>query len=311
MDFLAYLGFRIFVWFVNSLPGRLALLLGSVMGSVAFRAHTKGKELVVNNIMRAFGKEKKEEEARSVALSFYRNMGMGVVEFARLKKIDKGYIEKNVIFEGCAHIDAGLKKGKGVVILTAHFGNWELLNCAMALKGYTMSVVVRPIDNIYMNSFIEGVRTKFGNRMIEKKNALGRITELLRNNGIVGILLDQRAGRKDGIEVDFFGIPAQTSKGLAAVVGRTGSSVIPTFIRREGFSRHRVTFLSPLELSDSGAAAGRIRENTQRFTRAIENFIRKYPEEWFWFHSRWERRKKREGRMALKRARHKWLGLFG
>lgn len=293
MDLLVYIGFRIFVWIVNCLPLDWALNLGSIFAAVAFRLSRGRKRAVVESITRAFAGELTEEEALSVASSFYRNMGLSAVEFARAGRVEGGYIGKSVSFEGIENIDGALERGKGAVILTAHFGNWELLGTALAHRGYPMSVVARPLDNRYIDGYTERARTLFGNKVIGKKNALRRMMGVLRANGIVAILLDQRAGRHESVVVRFFNIPSRTSKGLAAVAMKTGAAVLPTFIHREGLSKHRVVVGSPVDVVSTGSKEGDIKENTQRFTAAIEGFIRKHPEEWFWFHSRWERRKKR------------------
>ncbi len=293
MDFAAYIVFKGFVWFVNLLPLHASLGLGSLIGSVAFRLGGKRRRRVVESILRAFGGDKSEEEATAIAASMYRNLGMSLVEFARFSRLDEGYVERYVSFDGLERIDTALEKGKGVVLLAAHFGNWELLSAALALKGYRLSAVARPLDNRYINACTEGFRTAFGNEIIEKKNALRKMMELLRRNGILGILLDQRSSRKEGVMVRFFNIPAPTSKGLAAVVAKTGSEVLPVYIHRVEGPRHRVVCSPPIELVRSGDRQSDIRENTQRFTAAIEEFIRRHPDQWFWFHSRWERRRKK------------------
>ncbi|MBI5560481.1 MAG: lysophospholipid acyltransferase family protein [Deltaproteobacteria bacterium] len=292
MDFLVYIGFRTFVWFINRLPLNLALTLGAMAGAVAFRLYGRRRRMVVDNIMRAFGGQFSEEEAFSVARSFYRKMGLSIVEFARSERNEKGYIEGNVSFEGLENIVAALKGGKGVVLLGAHLGNWELLSASLSSKGYAMSIVARPLDNPYIDSYAARARTVFGNKVIDKKRALRKMMEVLKDNGILGILLDQRSGRKESVVVDFFDIPARASKGLAAIVMKTHSAVLPTFIHREGLSKHRVIVKGPIDVVSTGDKDADIKENTQRFTGAIEGFIRKHPEEWFWFHSRWEKRKK-------------------
>lgn len=160
-----------------------------------------------------------------------------------------------------------------------------------------MGVVARPLDNPYLDKYTRKVRSAFGATVIDKTNALRSMIKLLKNNGVVGILLDQRSSTKEGVMVDFFGTPAMTSKGLAGISVRTGSVVIPVFIRRlDQGPYHRVECMEPVELATGGDKDEDLRENTQRFTRAIEDFIRRSPEQWFWLHSRWERRKK-TGRM--------------
>jgi len=293
---------------VDKIPGQEEVILRVIAFAHALLENTKGGMVagigllflfwtiikLLGNIERAFKGEKTVGDALGIASSLYRNLGMSFVEFARLGKAGPGCIGENVSFEGLGNIEDGLRAGRGVVFLSAHYGNWELLSAALAWRGYRLSAVARPLDNPYINAYIEGLRTAPGNEIIEKKNAARKMVELLKANRILGILLDQRSSRKEGVEVEFFGIPALTSKGLAAIVARTGSAVVPVFIRRvEGGSRHVVMCDPPLALSDTGDKDFDIKENTRRFTAAIEKYIRLYPDQWFWFHSRWERRKRR------------------
>lgn len=260
------------------------------MGAAVFALGIR-KRFVIGNIMRAFP-GKSLLEASLIARRLYKNMGLSVVEFARMEGLNEAYVERHISFEGLHRIDEALKLGKGVALLSAHFGNWELLSAALAIKGYPLSAVVRPLDNAYMNDFISTRRSLFGNKVIAKKNAFRLMFEVLKKNSLLGILLDQRVSRKEAVTTDFFGMSAPTSKGLAMAVMRTGSPVVPVFLRREGGLRHRLVCMEPLRIAVTGDMERDIKENTQMFTSAIETFVRLYPDEWFWFHSRWERRKR-------------------
>ncbi len=298
MNFLVYIILRFVVFFVNLLPHDTALSLGSFVGSFVFALGGSRKRMILDNIVRAFGGEKTRADAEFIASSLYKNVGMSFMEFARLGLGGAEYLERSVTFEGLSNIDKALESKKGVVLLSAHFGNWELLNLAVINRGYNVSVVARPLDNPYIDNYIKGLRTAGDNEVIDKKNAVRKMIGLLRANRILGILLDQRASRRDGVVVDFFGIPALTSKALAAIVAKTGSTVMPVFIRRAGRDResrgrHVVMCGDPLEIVSTGDKEADVLENTRRFALAIEKYIRLYPDEWFWFHSRWERRKKR------------------
>ncbi|MEE9614148.1 MAG: lysophospholipid acyltransferase family protein [Thermodesulfobacteriota bacterium] len=295
-DFPVYLVVMALVWFVNLLPEGAALTLGRAVGGLAFRLGGERRKMVIKNIKTAFKGEKTEEEMEAIARASYGNLGMSVVEFARLKKLDMRRVEESITFEGLENLKEAVGKGKGVVFLTAHLGSWEMLGPALTTKGYRGSSLVRPLDNGYLDVFVEGQRTMFGNSVIPRKNALRKMLEILRGGGNLGILLDQRSSRRDGVEVEFFGRPAPTSKGLAAVVMKTGSPVVPVFILRENGRKQRVIADMPVEAVLTGDREADIKENTRRFTSAIEKFVRLYPDQWLWLHSRWERRpsKRRE-----------------
>ncbi len=292
MNVLAYILFKVFVLVVSLLPLRSALGLGKILGAVCYRLVGSRRRLALSNIRRAFGDTKSDVEVRAIVSGMFRSLGMMLVEFARLESVDKAYIDKYVSFEGLEHLERAVQRGKGTVCLTAHYDNWELLNAALSLQGFPMGVVARPLDNPYLNSYAEKVRSAFGGRVIDKTNALREMLGLLKGNGVLGILLDQRSSTKEGVMVDFFGTPASTSKGLAAIVLKTDTVVIPVFIRRLNGPYHKVECMEPVKLVQSGNRAEDNRENTQRFTRVIEDYVRLYPEQWFWLHSRWERRKK-------------------
>ncbi len=292
MNILAYILFKAFACLMSLLPIRIALGIGRVLGVVGYRLGGSRRRLALSNIRRAFGDSKSEDEVSAIAAGMFRSLGMMVVEFARLGSVDKAYIDKYVSFEGIEHFEHAAKRGKGAVCLTAHYDNWELLNAALSMRGFPMGVVARPLDNPYLNAYTEKVRSAFGGRVIEKTNALRGMLGLLKDNGVLGILLDQRSSTKEGVMVDFFGTPASTSKGLAAIARKTDSLVIPVFIRRLNGPYHKVECMEPVRLVSTANKLEDMRENTQRFTRAIEDYVRRYPDQWFWLHSRWERRKK-------------------
>jgi KDO2-lipid IV(A) lauroyltransferase len=291
VNFLTYILFKVFALLVCALSIERALGLGKVLGSLGYSLGGSRRRLALFNVRRAFGDGLSDGEARRIVLGMFRSLGMMLVEFARLRSVDKAYIDKYVSFEGLEYFEQAFEKGKGVVGLTAHYDNWELLNAALSLKGFPMGVVARPLDNPYFNKYTEDVRSSFGGTVIDKTNALRAMIRTLKSNGMVGILLDQRSSTKEGVMADFFGTPAMTSKGLGAIAVKTSCVVVPVFIRRIKGPYHRVECIKPIELATGGDKDEDIKENTQRFTRAIEDFVRRYPDQWFWLHSRWERRK--------------------
>ncbi len=292
MNILAYILFKAFACIMNLLPIGVALGLGRALGFVGYRLGGSRRRLALSNIRLAFGDSLSDDRVRDIAAGMFRSLGMMVVEFVRLRSVDKAYIDKYVSFEGLEYLERAVERGKGAVCLTAHYDNWELLNAALSMRGFPMGVVARPLDNPYLNSYTVAVRSAFGGRVIEKTNALRGMLGLLKNNGVLGILLDQRSSTKDGVMVDFFGTPASTSKGLAAIARKTDTVVIPVFIRRLNGPYHKVECMEPIMLASTDNKLEDMKENTQRFTRAIEDYIRRYPDQWFWLHSRWERRKK-------------------
>ncbi len=293
-DYVLYLFVRAFLFVAGRLPLSLALWVGRVLGSAGYMLGATRRGIALDSISSTVGQGKTEAQVTSIAKAFYKNLGMTLMEFARFLRIDKAYIEKYVAFEGEEHALRAVRKGKGVIFLMAHFGNWELLCYALPLKGFKGAVVVRPLDNKYVNALVERKRKMFGTKVLDKGNAMRGMLGVLKDKETLGVLLDQRSSRKEGVEVEFLGRQALTNKGLATLVMKTGAVVVPTYIVREDGPRHRVVCEAPVEIIDSGNKEDDIKENTQRFSHAMEKFIRQYPDHWLWFHSRWERRKRRK-----------------
>src|SRR5262249_33489850 len=178
--------------------------------------------------------------------------------------------------------------GRGLLCLTAHFGNWELLAAAHALTGLPpLNVVVRPLDNPFLDALVAEGRSRAEVRSIPKREALKGVRAALARNECVGILLDQHAG-SHGVFVPFFGQLASTSRSLAVLALKTGAPVVPAFIHRLPGGAQRAPPASPLPLVRTGALEHDVEVNTARFTEVIERQVRAHPEQWFWVHRRWK-----------------------
>jgi KDO2-lipid IV(A) lauroyltransferase len=191
---------------------------------------------------------------------------------------------------GHDHLEQAAARGKGILLLSAHLGNWELLAPSHALTAFPLSIVVRPLDEPLLQRLAERFRRRSGVELIGKRRALHEVAEALRRGRMVGVLLDQNSSRSEGVFVPFFRVAASTSKGLALLSLRTGAPVVPVFIRRVGAGRHRVEVDAPLPVpADRDVLA-----YTAAFTRVIEGAIRRTPEQWFWMHERWRTRPRPE-----------------
>jgi KDO2-lipid IV(A) lauroyltransferase len=200
------------------------------------------------------------------------------------------FLLSRVKVEGVEHLNSAMARGRGVLILTAHFGNWELLAASHVLTAFPLSVVARPLDHPALDRLVARFRARSRAELINKHRALSEILSALRRQRMVGILLDQNASRREGVFVPFFGIPASTSKGLALLALKTGAPVVPIFIRREPDGRHRVIVDPAVPLSPTGDRDRDLVEATAAFTRIIEANVRQWPEQWLWIHRRWKTR---------------------
>ena len=227
---------------------------------------------------------------RRLARRAWQHLGMMLVELARslARPLDATLAELRL--DGLEHIRGVMAEHGRALVLTAHLGNWEYLTASHRLMGYPLAIVVRPLDSPLLDELAASLRRKSGAELIDKRGALRPVLEALRRGGLIGILLDQNATRREGVFVPFFGRAASTSRSLALLALRTGTPIVPIFIRREGVGRHRVTIEPPLALPVANDLEGAIVELTARCTARIEAAVRQTPEQWLWSHDRWRTR---------------------
>ena len=279
-----------FYIFLNILPQKLSLKIGRLLGVLFYKIDKKHRKHTLNNLKIAFP-DKSEKELNDISVKFYKNLGMVFVEIFRLDKYNESnidyFVESN--FESIKNI-----YGKqGILLLTAHFGNWELLAKTFGLKGYKGSVLARPLDNLYIEKILYRLRTASGNKVIyNRENAVKNIISALNARGIVGFLPDENASKRIGVFADFFGIKACTMPGMANIAAKTKLPVIPAFIVRinEKESKHRLIIEPPLDIKYTGDRKTDTMNILKIFNEKIEDIIKQYPEQWFWIHNRWKTR---------------------
>jgi KDO2-lipid IV(A) lauroyltransferase len=202
--------------------------------------------------------------------------------------ITKDNIHKWAEVEGLENYQSAITRDKGVLSIVAHFGNWELMTIAVPFYLKPMYIVYRPLDNKIIDNIVEYVRTIQGNEMIPKGGSGKKIMELLKENNIIGILSDQNVSRREGVFVDFFGRTACTGVGLAVMAMRSGAPVIPAFMARQKSGKYKLILKPAIEAVCTDDYEADLVINTQRFTKIVEDVVREYPEQWFWFHQRWK-----------------------
>lgn len=290
MDYFLYIIARCFVGFVNILPVSVALWGGRVIGRFFLIVDRRHRELVARHLGIAFGNEKSPKEIKTILRKNYAHMGMLLVEFCRQRKLTKENIGKVITEDGLAPLREALKEGKGVVMLGGHIGNWELTGFSLSVYGIPISAIARPLDNRYLNGFVDETRSRLGQRIIAKKGAIVHILRALKNGGAVGMIIDQNAG-VEGTFAEFFGKEASTSDATALLAMKTGAPVLPVASFRDGNKfRHKFVIGDRIEIVNTGDVEADKKENLRRFNRAFENTIRQCPEQWLWVHKRWKTR---------------------
>lgn len=248
---------------------------------------TKNRLITLHNLMRSFP-EKNLEEIIGIAKGVYRHFAVVAAEFFDMPYVTKENIHQWGDVEGLENYEAAIAKGKGVLSIVAHFGNWEILPVGIPIYAKPIHIVYRPLDNPVIDNMVEYVRTLRGNELIPKGGSGKQILELLKQNQIIGILSDQNVDLLEGVFVDFFGRPACTGKGLAVMAMRSSAPVIAIFPARQKDGRYKAIVKPPMEAVCTGDYDADILTNTQRFTKVIEDIVREYPQQWFWFHQRWK-----------------------
>ena len=268
------------------LPARVGLWMGRRLGDLAWAALPGRRAVVIGNLARAFGDARPPAALAEVGRRCFQHLGMTVVESCTFLFRPPAVLLSRVEMRGVEHVEAAAAMGRGLLLLTAHYGNWELLAASHVLQRWAVSVMVRPLDSGLLDPLIERLRLRSGVELISKRDGMRGTLDALRRRRMVGILLDQNTTYREGVFVPFFGIPASTSRGLAVIALRSGAPVVPVFIRRLPGGRHVVQAEPPIPAPDDGDPTA----YTAAFNRAIERAIRQAPEQWFWLHRRWKTR---------------------
>lgn len=289
---ILYLFLKGFSVFINFLPEGFALWMGRRLGMVMYFLDLEHRKVAIQNLHIAFGQEKSEEEMRSIAKKNFQNLGMMAVEFFRIPYMDLETYQEKVETEGVEEALKVLEKKKGALLLLGHFGNWELMALMSRVIQKTILVIAKPIkNNPWLERWFIESREGIGLEVIPPKDATLKVIQALSQNKVVGILFDQRGRRSKGIWVDFFGRKVPTTPGLAVMALKSGAPVLPVYMIRNGFRKHRLTVKEPLELIHTGDFQKDIEANTQLFNHTLESIIREHPDQWLWIHRRWERKK--------------------
>ncbi len=283
------------------LPFKWSMKAGELFGLLLFYLWGSRRRIAIENIKESFVKSQGSPplsppvarggwggNSELIARETFKNLGKSFVEIIKVYYGFGGEIIDSVDIEGIENFNKAKSKGKGILFIAGHCGNWELMAITMSAKLSGVAVVARPINNPYVNKFIESVRQNYGNSVIYKQGALKTIIRTLKNNGCVGILMDQAVIPDEGYVIDFLGRGAWTTKMPALIARKTGAAVLPLFLHRTN-KGHRMKIYPEVELSKIVDMENVVLEDTKKFSGFIERYIREYPAEWLWIHRRWKR----------------------
>ena len=287
---LEYATARLLLAGFGALPQRVALLIGSTMAGCAYYFSGRLRRTGQRNLRLAFP-DLNPSERRRLPRGCFQNLGRLLGVFSQFANANPQTLKRIIDCEGFEHLDAAQRSGRGVILFTGHVGAWELTSFALSLFDHPLSFLVRRIDNPKIEALIDRARTRLGNRTIDKTSAAREMLQILQGGGTLGILVDLNTLDREGIFVDFFGVPASTTFMLAKLALRTGADVLPVFAP---WDKQRRRFLlkidEPLNFERTGNEEDDVRRLTQSFTSVVENYVRRYPDQWLWIHRRWKTR---------------------
>ena len=283
---------RILLSGLGLLPRSLAVRVGRSIGYVGYLLPGKLRRTGLRNLEIAFP-DLSEGDRKELLRGCFDNLGRLLGEFSQMPRVTPHELGQLIEYDqvGLAHLREAEKLNRGIIFLTGHIGSWEMLSFGWSALQYPISFLVRPIDNPRVEAMVENIRTRFGNRAIDKKNAARQALKVLREGGTLGILSDLNTHPHEGVFVPFFGKLACTTAGIATLALRTDAVVLPTYAVWDD-ERNCYVFHAepPVQLVRTGNHEKDVEVNTARFAEAVERIVRKYPEQWLWIHKRWKTR---------------------
>ena len=287
---IEYAAVRVLLGALGALPLRASMRAGRLLGRLAYLLAGGLRRTGMRNLELAFP-EMPEAERRATLRRSMEGLGRQLGLFSHFPRLTPERLRDLVEYDGIEILHEAKRRGRGIVFLTAHLGSWEILSFAHSALHEPISFMVRRLDNRRVESLVDRIRTRFGNRSVDKKMAARTALKLLRGGGILGVLADLNTQPNEGVFVPFFGLPACTTSGIAVLALRTEASVIPVVAPWDEQKGRYVFRGSPVvELVRTGDHERDVEANTARFAAAVEQQIRRYPDQWLWIHKRWKTR---------------------
>lgn len=261
-------------------------LLGNTFGSLFYVLSKRYRGVALKNLCLVMSGEMDEKQMKSVARQVFIHFARGAFEFFRFLSLDKKQIAEMVDVDGVEILDAALAEGRGCIVITAHYGNWELLARKMVIMGYKVNVIARDSDDPGMTGIATRIRENGGYRVFDRDQPIIGAFRCLKKNEVLGILPDQN--ESDGLLVEFFGKLAATAIGPAVLALRSGAPIVPVFAPQVSDGKYVAKVYPRLEFTPSGDEDKDILDLMTLINKAIETEIRRYPSQWLWLHDRWK-----------------------
>jgi KDO2-lipid IV(A) lauroyltransferase len=288
-NWLIFRFLQLLAFWLARLPRGAALKFCSFLGLLSFWVMGKARRMTVQNLSRAFGWPRKHPRLARTACQVFVNAGKNLADLVHMGRLNGANIDQLIKVKGRDHIDRAMARGCGVIAITGHIGNWELLAAWFAIKGYPVNVVFRRVYDPRLDQILNDLRKKTSVRGISRNQGVKEMIRVLRRGETLGVLMDQDT-KVRGVFVPFFGRAAYTPVGPVVLAQKTGATIVPMAIHRQKDETHLITIERPVELVCTGDPESDTLANTAACTAILEHFVRIHPEQWVWMHDRWKRK---------------------
>jgi KDO2-lipid IV(A) lauroyltransferase len=282
--FISYGMVRLLVMTAQALPRGVGLGLFGGLGSLAYYLLPRSRRVARSNLKLVYGNGTPDSELNRIARGAFASMGRFSYDVARLPRLTPEGISRIVRVTGKSHLDRALERGAGVIALTGHIGNWEMMGAYFAMMGYPVNVVATTLRDDRLNDVIVGIREKSGMKVLERRKGTIGAMRCLKRGEILGVLIDQDTS-VESVEVEFLGVPAKTAVGPVRLSAKTGAAVLPAAMLMTRDGKYHVEIKEPLCLIGKPRT---LIEDVSKCARAVEDFILKQPKQWVWMHKRWK-----------------------
>ncbi len=288
VDYCFYIGMRCLIAVLSRLPHRLALAIGGLSGVIVFYV-TRRRRNAYADLKAAFGSEFNAKERWKIVRDHFSHLGKNAVEILRFPQLDKAFIEKNIFIDHPERFFNLVQENQGIVLLTAHFGNWELLQIVSGILEKPIHVLARKQKYPKLDQLLNRLRESHGSIAVRRGMRVRDLIRALERKDLIGVLGDQDAGKRDGLILSVLGRKTTIPTGSFELAERTGAPILPCFIARQKGAKHRIYVGEPIRFAKSKSK--NLRDFTpyvQSYIRHLEQFVREYPSQWLWAVKRWK-----------------------
>ncbi len=280
--------FYSFKFFIVITPTRVMDCIVKGLAAFMYAIDAKHRKIASVNLELAYKDAISNEKKEKIIKATYVNLIYLLIDFIQNQGISKEVLLDKVTFHNSDILMSAMNSDSKIILMTAHYGNWELLPLAIAAKFGPLTGVGRKLDSAVMDKILSKNRQQFNIEMLDKKGAMREMISVLKDNRMLGLLVDQNTSENEGILIDFFGNPARHTPSAAILARRFDALIIPAFITTEDHRHYEITFYEPILTNKSEDKERDILESVQKQANITEEIIRHKPEAWFWLHKRWK-----------------------